>query len=137
MRSLLHRSGYRFRKDLPIPGLSIRVRPHLEFTRWRLAVFIDGCFWHRCPLHGSSPHSNAAYWSKKLTQNVARDRAADEHLREAGWTVLRIWEHVPPEEAVRQIIDLIEASRVPLGVMSPPNFLDCLELIVMLSDPEW
>jgi len=65
------------------------------FTRARLAVFVDGCFWHACPTHGNQPRANSDYWRGKLALNVARDRAVDEALRSAGWRVLRAWEHEP------------------------------------------
>ena len=106
LRSLLHRKGFRFRKDLVIQLPKLRVRPDVVFTRQRVAVFVDGCFWHRCPEHGSSPNANSAYWGPKLDRNVERDRLVDERLREAGWQVIRIWEHVDPGEAA----DLIASS---------------------------
>ena len=104
VRSLLHASGYRYRTDyrLDVPGA--RVRPDIVFTRRRLAVFIDGCFWHRCPEHGTSPRANTHYWAAKLERNVLRDRRVDQALRAAGWTVLRIWEHVGPAEAAALVI---------------------------------
>jgi DNA mismatch endonuclease (patch repair protein) len=104
VRSLLHASGYRYRTNyrLDLPG--VRVRPDIVFTRRRLAVFIDGCFWHRCPEHGTSPRANTHYWGPKLERNVARDQRVDQALRAAGWTVLRIWEHVAPSEAAAQVI---------------------------------
>ena len=70
-----------------------RIRPDIVFTRVRVAVFVDGCFWHRCPEHGSSPKTNSGWWRQKLDTNVERDRATDTALAEAGWTVIRIWEH--------------------------------------------
>jgi DNA mismatch endonuclease (patch repair protein) len=103
LRSLLHAQGYRFRKDLPIQVAGGRVRPDIVFTRRRLAVFVDGCFWHRCPLHGTSPRANQWYWGPKLDRNVERDRWADERLHAVGWTVLRIWEHEDPAAAAAQV----------------------------------
>ncbi len=103
VRSLLHRTGYRFRKNLPIEAAGLRVRPDIVFTRLRLAVFIDGCFWHGCPQHGNAPRVNTAYWGPKLERNLQRDCRVNEHLRQAGWRVLRVWEHVPPLEAASQI----------------------------------
>jgi DNA mismatch endonuclease (patch repair protein) len=101
---MLHGLGYRFRKDhrLDVPG--VRVRPDIVFLRFRLAVFVDGCFWHCCPEHGTSPRANSYYWRPKLERNVARDERVDRALRDSGWTVLRLWEHEAPEEAVRRII---------------------------------
>jgi DNA mismatch endonuclease (patch repair protein) len=108
VRSLLHTRGYRFRKDhrLEIPGA--RVRPDIVFTRQRVAVFVDGCFWHRCPEHGTAPRANTAYWSAKLERNVARDERVDRALLAAGWTVLRLWEHLEPEEAVMRIVAALD-----------------------------
>jgi DNA mismatch endonuclease (patch repair protein) len=104
----LHASGYRYRTDyrLDVPGA--RVRPDIVFTRRRLAVFIDGCFWHRCPEHGTSPRVNTSYWAPKLERNIARDQRVDQALRAAGWTVLRIWEHVDPVEAAAQVIATLD-----------------------------
>jgi len=103
LRSTLHRRGMRFRKHLPvIPGL--RCRPDIVFTKQRIAVFVDGCFWHRCPQHGSAPRANAHYWQPKLDANVARDRRNDEALAAAGWTVLRFWTHQAVDEMAEAII---------------------------------
>lgn len=108
VRSLLHASGLRFRVDLPlrVEGYPRTVRPDIAFTRARLAVFIDGCFWHGCPVHGQRPHvRNGHYWKPKLAGNAERDRAQTRVLEAAGWTVLRFWEHQNPEDvaaAVRQ-----------------------------------
>lgn len=92
LRSLLHRHGLRFRKHVaPVAGL--RCRPDIVFPRQRIAVFVDGCFWHRCPVHGSSPKANGEWWKQKLDANVARDRRNDKALEQAGWLVLRLWTH--------------------------------------------
>lgn len=104
LRSELHRRGLRFRKDLLIRTSELRTHADVAFTRARLAVFVDGCFWHMCPEHAHLPKSNLAYWVPKLEANVARDRRVDESLTAAGWEVLRIWEHVPPSDAA----DLVE-----------------------------
>ena len=88
LRSELHRLGLRFRKDLRLK-LEASVRPDIVFTRAKVAVFVDGCFWHRCPEHGQMPKSNRGYWQSKLARNVERDGEADLALREAGWTVFR------------------------------------------------
>ena len=104
LRSLLHRSGLRFRKDYAIrlPNGKV-VHSDIAFTRRKVAVFVDGCFWHCCPDHGTIPKSNQAYWIPKLKQNVARDRMVDKELKVAGWRVLRFWEHVSPDAAVQEI----------------------------------
>ncbi|MDQ6522357.1 very short patch repair endonuclease [Nocardioides sp. LHD-245] len=100
LRSALHAAGYRFRKDYRLDLGDVKARPDLVFTRAKVAVFVDGCYWHSCPEHGTQPRSNADYWTPKLARNVERDREHDAALREAGWTVVRIWEHVPVAEAV-------------------------------------
>lgn len=93
LRRLLHRQGLRFRKDyrLDLPGG--RVRPDVVFTRARVAVFLDSCFWHACPEHGRRPTRNEWYWAPKLARTVDRDRQAVAVLEDAGWQVIRIWEH--------------------------------------------
>ncbi|MEV4421947.1 very short patch repair endonuclease [Patulibacter sp. NPDC049589] len=103
LRSALHRRGLRFRKDLPIRLPERVVRPDVVFTRQRLAVFVDGCFWHCCPIHGNAPKTNTGYWGPKLQRNVDRDHAVNEQLRAAGWTVLRAWEHEQPQEVAKSV----------------------------------
>lgn len=70
-------------------------------------MFVDGCFWHQCPDHGTLPKSNRAYWIPKLRQNVDRDREIDRELKGAGWLVLRFWEHVDPREVKAKILDVL------------------------------
>lgn len=103
IRSLLHERGLRFRKHLEIRFAGGGVRPDIVFPGKRLAVFVDGCFWHRCPDHGTSPSTNSFYWEQKLRRNVERDRSVDRELGGAGWTVLRIWEHEDPRRAADRI----------------------------------
>jgi DNA mismatch endonuclease (patch repair protein) len=103
LRALLHARGHRYRVDHRVDVAGTRVRPDLVFTRWRLAVFVDGCFWHRCPEHGTRPGHNPGYWAPKLDGNVARDRRVDAALTGAGWRVLRLWEHEPPEQAAERV----------------------------------
>lgn len=92
LSSLLHRRGLRFRKHRSlVPGL--RCRADIVFPRQRVAVFVDGCFWHGCSIHRSIPKSNAAWWRQKIGRTVARDRRNNVLLAEAGWTVFRVWEH--------------------------------------------
>lgn len=103
VRRELHSRGLRYRVDFaPVTGL--RRRADIVFTRARIAVFIDGCFWHGCPIHGTAPKRNADYWGPKLAANVARDRDTDARLSEAGWIVARFWEHESPI-AVADAID--------------------------------
>jgi DNA mismatch endonuclease (patch repair protein) len=112
LRRALHGRGYRYRKDYRLdlaPGQ--RVRPDIAFTARRVAVFVDGCFWHACPEHGTKPAANTWYWDPKLRRNVERDRAADAALAAAGWEVVRVWEHVPLEAAVTAVIEALARSR--------------------------
>jgi DNA mismatch endonuclease (patch repair protein) len=104
LRSALHRQGYRFRKDFRLDLDGGRVRPDIAFTGPRVAVFVDGCFWHVCPQHGRDPAINESYWSPKLRRNVERDRAADAALDAAGWRVVRVWEHEPLEAALAAVM---------------------------------
>lgn len=71
----------------------LRVRPDFIFRQARLALFVDGCFWHGCPKHGTQPKGNAAFWKRKFSRNLARDLLVTRTLRSLGWRVLRIWEH--------------------------------------------
>jgi DNA mismatch endonuclease (patch repair protein) len=99
LRAALHRRGLRFRKNMLIDTDQRRIRVDIAFTRQRLAVFVDGCFWHTCPDHGSTPRANASYWHAKLERNRTRDVAVNDALRQSGWRVARIWEHQDPTEA--------------------------------------
>lgn len=110
LRSELHRRGLRFRKDLPLRVPERVVRPDVAFTRAHLAVFVDGCFWHACPVHGNQPRANTDYWRPKLARNVARDRAVDGALEAAGWRVLRAWEHEPPARVADRVQAALRAA---------------------------
>jgi DNA mismatch endonuclease (patch repair protein) len=101
LRSAVHRLGLRFRVDWPLPGT--RRRADLAFVTARVAVFVDGCFWHGCPVHATWPKANAAWWRAKLAGNIGRDRDTDARLRGAGWRVLRFWEHADMVEAARRV----------------------------------
>lgn len=111
LRRELHRRGLRFRVDRR-PEPAVRRRADLVFTRARVAVLVDGCFWHACSEHGTWPVSNADWWRKKLERTVARDRETDRLLAHAGWTVVRVWEHEDADEA---------ADRVQKAVSGPPQ----------------
>jgi DNA mismatch endonuclease (patch repair protein) len=105
LRRELHRRGRRFYVDrAPLTGL--RRRADLVFPRRKVAVYVDGCFWHCCPDHATHPKHNAAWWAAKLTTNVARDRDTDARLTAAGWVVVRVWEHQAPTEGA----DLVERA---------------------------
>ena len=111
LRSALHAQGLRFRKDYRVDLDGTRFRPDIVFTRAKVAVFVDGCFWHRCPIHGTSPRRNADYWTPKLDRNVERDRTQDAALAAHGWVGVRIWEHEDPREAAGAIADLVAQRR--------------------------
>lgn len=109
VRSNLHRAGLRYFVDRPLRVAGRLVRPDVTFARARVAVFIDGCFWHACPEHGTQPTRNDSYWASKLRRNVERDSAVAAALAEAGWLVLRHWEHEPPDQAARAIANAVAA----------------------------
>ncbi len=102
LRSALHRLGLRFRVGVrPLPGL--RRTADVVFTRRRIAVFVDGCFWHGCPDHYTAPVANGEYWAEKVRVNRARDRETDARLTEEGWLVIRVWEHEDADAAALRI----------------------------------
>ena len=102
IRREAHRRGLRYLVDAPLPGMPRR-RADMVFTRRKVAVFVDGCFWHSCPVHTSIPRANRDWWVAKLRKNTERDRETDAHLRELGWTVLRFWEHEEPVAVVDSV----------------------------------
>ena len=121
LRHALHRLGYRYRKDYRLDLASgRRVRPDIAFTARKVAVFVDGCFWHACPDHGSKPRANEWYWSPKLIKNVERDRVNDAALILAGWTVVRLWEHVPLDQAIAAVVTALTANGT-VGPASAPG----------------
>jgi DNA mismatch endonuclease (patch repair protein) len=110
LRRALHRRGLRYRVGIrPIPEL--RGSADVVFTAARVAVYVDGCFWHMCPQHGTMPANNAEWWKAKLEGNRARDRRTDELLERHGWRVVRVWEHEPPEEAAERVATLVRSVR--------------------------
>jgi DNA mismatch endonuclease (patch repair protein) len=110
LRSALHRAGRRFRKNVRIHAPGCSVRPDIVFTRARVAVFVDGCFWHSCPEHGTTPSANASYWAAKLAGNRQRDARVDAALHAGGWEVVRLWEHVPTHEALETVLVALHAA---------------------------
>lgn len=110
IRTALHRNGLRFRVDYR-PEMSLRCRGDLVFTRWKVIVFVDGCFWHGCPRHATSPANNAEWWREKLDANIERDRRNDQSLNALGWTVVRIWEHEETGKAVERIRAALDHAR--------------------------
>lgn len=106
LRRELWRRGFRYRVDVaPVRGL--RRRADVVFSRARVAVFVDGCYWHSCPVHASVPKANRDWWVAKLAGNVERDRDTDDRLRDAGWVVVRVWEHEAVAEAADRVEDLL------------------------------
>ena len=102
----LWKSGLRYRLRLGLPGT-----PDLAFFGRKVAIFIDGCFWHSCPEHYTCPVQNAEFWSRKIERNLCRDRKANQNLADLGWSVIRIWEHEIPQDldsVVRRIRHLVQ-----------------------------
>lgn len=109
IRKRLHRLGFRFRVDYRLEP-SLRCRGDIVFTRRKVVVFVDGCFWHSCPEHGTSPANNAEWWRTKLAANVDRDRRTTEALTSLGWIAVRIWEHEAVDKAVGQVVRALDES---------------------------
>lgn len=103
LRSLLHREGYRFRKDLRLDVGGVRIRADIVFFCRKVAIFLDGCFWHGCPSHGRVPKPNSDYWQPKLARNLLRDQRNTTTLLSQGWTVVRVWEHQPIQESLQVV----------------------------------
>lgn len=119
LRSELHARGLRFRKDLLLRVGTLRVHPDIVFTRARVAVFLDGCFWHACPEHGTVPKSNVTYWAPKLTANTERDQRVNEALTMDGWLVRRVWEHEDPGLVAAEIEPIVRSR--PAQRRAPPG----------------
>jgi DNA mismatch endonuclease (patch repair protein) len=102
LRSALHAAGLRYRVQLPVPG-NRRRKIDVAFTRVKVAVFVDGCFWHGCPLHGTRPATNAEWWDWKIKRNKDRDADTNRLLAEQGWRVVRVWEHEEQANAVMRV----------------------------------
>ncbi len=116
LRSELHRRRLRFRVDRPpLPGL--RSRADIVFGPAKVAVYVDGCFWHRCPEHESIPKANREYWMQKLARNVERDAEINRRLGENGWRVIRIWEHEAPDAAADRVEETVQ-SRLRARIQS-------------------
>lgn len=112
VRRLLRAAGLRYRVHYPVPGVPRRTID-IAFTRAKVAVFIDGCFWHGCPDHGTKPTANAAWWAAKLGANAERDFDTTDQLERSGWTVLRAWEHEDPVEVaalVGRVLDRVSSA---------------------------
>jgi DNA mismatch endonuclease, patch repair protein len=117
LRTALHRRGLRFRVDHPIiDGHPRPVRPDIVFARAKVAVFVDGCYWHGCPEHGQrETRRNSSYWTAKIARNRERDSEQEERLQRAGWRVLRFWEHENPSELTDVVAAVLRARTVRRG----------------------
>ena len=109
VRRLVHAAGLRYRVDAR-PIRELNRRADLVFSRSKIAVFVDGCFWHGCPDHHTVARSNAAYWADKVRMNRERDADTDRRLVELGWTVIRVWEHEESGEVARRVIDAVRTN---------------------------
>ncbi|MGW1954195.1 very short patch repair endonuclease [Streptomyces sp. NPDC001920] len=114
VRRLLHSAGLRYRVEYPVPGMARR-RIDVAFTSVKVAVLIDGCFWHGCPEHATQPKANAEWWRQKLDRNMARDAETTAHLTAAGWEVLRFWEHESAEAVALRVSATVERRRAELA----------------------
>lgn len=110
VRRLLHADGFRYRVNVPVPGMPRRTID-IAFSKAKIAVFMDGCFWHGCPEHATQPKANAEWWRAKLNRNVVRDRETADHLRSEGWTVFRFWEHEAAEFVTQRITAAVAEVR--------------------------
>lgn len=110
LRKILHSKGLRYRVQVPLLTKPRRVAD-IVFAGPRIAVFVDGCFWHGCPEHGSMPKSNTQFWRDKINANQARDADTDARLAALGWQVVRIWEHEDAKEAAERIGELVLARK--------------------------
>lgn len=120
LRRELWRRGLRYRVDItPISGL--RRRADMVFTRARVAVYVDGCYWHSCPEHGTVPKANREWWVAKLEANVARDRDTDARLLAAGWQVVRVWEHASVADAADRIESIARARSLRAPTIPGPS----------------
>lgn len=113
LRSAVHRLGLRFRVDWQLPGT--RRRADLAFVRARVAVFVDGCFWHGCPVHGTWPRANASWWRSKIEANIRRDRDTNARFVAANWQVLRFWEHEDVATSALRIRKIVKSRCLAVG----------------------
>jgi len=119
LRSALYKKGLRFRTDeKPIKDLNRKA--DIVFLRTKVAVFVDGCFWHGCPIHGTQAKANADFWREKIKRNQERDADTTKQLEAAGWNIIRVWEHEDPEKAATEICNIIDRRKKERSV-KPPN----------------
>ncbi|MEU0307292.1 MULTISPECIES: very short patch repair endonuclease [Streptomyces] len=120
LRSLVHAAGLRYRVAAkPLPKM--RRTADMVFRPTKVAVFIDGCFWHGCPEHFVMPKTNRLYWEEKIGRNIQRDRDTDNRLTEAGWLVLRFWEHLEPEACAATVIEAVADRRQEVQASTHPK----------------
>lgn len=110
VRRKVHAAGLRYRVDHR-PDPSLRRRADLVFTVARVAVSVDGCYWHGCPIHHRVPKTNSSFWAEKASRNRARDEDTDARLKALGWTVVRIWEHEVPDAAAERVVFAVRAAK--------------------------
>lgn len=113
LRSELHARGLRYRIQVPVLSKPRRVAD-VAFKALRVAVFVDGCFWHGCPQHATWPKQNAEFWRAKILANQQRDHDTDDRLRGEGWVVVRAWVHEPPERVAAKVASIVEKRRKEL-----------------------
>lgn len=117
LRTRLHKAGLRYRVHLPVPGMARR-KIDIAFTLAKVAVFVDGCFWHGCPEHCRLPNHNRDWWVAKIDGNRQRDAETSAHLEKNGWTVVRVWEHLSAEDAAETVGDVVSG---PSGQPTTPS----------------
>ncbi|WP_128981589.1 very short patch repair endonuclease [Streptomyces roseicoloratus] len=128
LRRSLHAAGFRYRVHRrPLKG--VRREADIVFGPVKVAVFVDGCFWHGCPEHATWPKRNSGFWREKIEKNRARDANTDARLREAGWVALRVWEHEDAHEAAARVAAVVierralladRMNRARVNVVEPP-----------------
>jgi len=121
VRRLLHAAGLRYRVDVP-PLPTLRRRADVVFGRTKVALFIDGCFWHGCPEHGTRvTHSNPEYWTEKIRRNRQRDEHTDISLEATGWISVRVWEHEDPRDVAERVILVVRSRRKAAVLKGAPT----------------
>ena len=110
LRRELHARGLRYRVQVPVLTKPRRVAD-VTFAHLRIAVFVDGCFWHGCPVHATWPKQNAEFWREKILANQERDRDTDARLKSQGWVVVRAWAHEPPAKVASRVARIVRARR--------------------------
>lgn len=120
LRRELFRMGLRYRVNYMVLKKPRRVAD-IVFPRLRIAIFVDGCFWHGCPEHATWPKQNAEFWRQKIETNRSRDSDTDARLIELGWRVVRIWEHELPPDAAKRVMKLVSETKAALSESIPNN----------------